>query len=546
MLTNLTVENYALIDHLEVQFDSHLNIITGETGAGKSILMGALSLLLGGKADAAAIKDQTRNCVVEATFDIERLSLEAIFEELDLEYEPQTLIRRVVMPSGKSRAFVNDSPVQLSALKALGEYLIDIHSQHQNLIISSEQFRITALDTVAGCGTLATEYREAFVALGKAKSALAEAESEATKSRDDEEWLRHQCSELVASNLREGEVEELESELRTLENADAISEALASLHQSLDNEQSGILPLLKEGVTSLRHIAKSYPSADALAERLQSVAIELRDINATVAADVERIDSDPERLEKVSDRLDTLYTLCRKHRVDTVTELIEVRDRYAAQLDAIEHGDERVAALREALKEAEARATSLAEQLRALRIKAAPTLSGEVVATLQEVGMNDAKFEIVVTPTSLNQTGGDNVNFLFSANKGIEGRAIERIASGGELSRVMLALKAALAHRLALPTIIFDERDTGVSGRVANAVGEIISTLSQSMQVINITHLPQVASKGNCHLFVYKHEGSTMLRTLNRDERIIEIAKMLSGDQVTDAAISQAKNLLSL
>lgn len=546
MLTTLTVDNYALINHLDVAFDAHLNIITGETGAGKSILMGALSLLLGGKGDAAAIKDTSRNCVVEASFDLSQLGLESLFDELDIDYEPQTIIRRQISAGGKSRAFVNDTPVQLATLKTLGQHLIDIHSQHQNLILSSKTFRITALDTVADCNDVAKAYGEAFTALGRYRAELARAESETAKSHDEEEWLRHQATELVAASLRNGESEELEAELRTLENADTIGDTLAQLHERLDNDLTGVLPILKESVVALRHIAESYSSATTLAERLQSVAIELKDIDSTVETDSERIDSDPERLAKVSERLDTLYTLCRKHRVDTVSELIEVRDRYVAQLEAIEHSDANLAELRNKVEEADRLAHSLADTLHAKRSKAAPALASEVTAILKEVGMVDARFEIVLTPAPLSATGGDNVDFTFSANKGVAPQPIERIASGGELSRVMLALKAVLAKRLALPTIIFDEIDTGVSGRVANAMGDIINALAESMQVINITHLPQVASKGRCHLLVYKSEGATYLRTLSVEERIEEIAKMLSGDKITEAAISQAKHLLSI
>lgn len=546
MLTTLTVDNYALINHLDVAFDAHLNIITGETGAGKSILMGALSLLLGGKGDAAAIKDTSRNCVVEASFDLSQLGLESLFDELDIDYEPQTIIRRQISAGGKSRAFVNDTPVQLATLKTLGQHLIDIHSQHQNLILSSKTFRITALDTVADCNDVAKAYGEAFTALGRYRAELARAESETAKSHDEEEWLRHQATELVAASLRNGESEELEAELRTLENADTIGDTLAQLHERLDNDLTGVLPILKESVVALRHIAESYSSATTLAERLQSVAIELKDIDSTVETDSERIDSDPERLAKVSERLDTLYTLCRKHRVDTVSELIEVRDRYVAQLEAIEYSDANLAELRNKVEEADRLAHSLADTLHAKRSKAAPALASEVTAILKEVGMVDARFEIVLTPAPLSATGGDNVDFTFSANKGVAPQPIERIASGGELSRVMLALKAVLAKRLALPTIIFDEIDTGVSGRVANAMGDIINALAESMQVINITHLPQVASKGSCHLLVYKSEGATYLRTLSVEERIEEIAKMLSGDKITEAAISQAKHLLSI
>ncbi|MBR0393884.1 MAG: DNA repair protein RecN [Alistipes sp.] len=545
MLNCLTVENYALIEHLEVDFDSGLNIITGETGAGKSILMGALGLLLGNKADSSAIKDSSRNCVVEAEFNVEGLPVKALMEENEIDYEPQTIIRRVISPSGKSRAFVNDTPVPLSTLKELGEYLIDIHSQHQNLILSSAAFRIEALDAVAESGDAKREYQSAFAHLSALRKRLQEVESAISKSHDEEDWLRHQTEELVAAALREGENEELEAELQTLENADQICEKLAGLHNLLNDEEIGVLTTLKESATSLRHIENSYRMATELSERLQSVLIELKDIEATVSDDLERIDSNPERLDFVNQRLDTLYTLCRKHRVESVEALIELRDRYVAQLAEIEHGDEQLSALRQEVAEAEKQTAAAAERLHNKRAAVKDGFASEVVDILRCVGMADARFEVSLTPTTLNVSGGDDVAYLFSANSGASPRPIEKIASGGELSRVMLALKSILAKKLLLPTIIFDEIDTGVSGRVANAVGDIIATLSTSMQVIDITHLPQVASKGDRHLLVYKEDGVTNMRRLSAEERVEEIAKMLSGDIITDAALEQARHLLA-
>lgn len=544
MLTNLTVENYALIDRLEIRFDRHLNIITGETGAGKSILMGALGLLLGAKNDAGAIKDTSRNCVIEGEFDIDGLALEEIFERNDIDYDAQTVIRRIISPSGKSRAYVNDQPVPLAFLKELCGYLIDIHSQHQNLIISSEQFRMKALDTVAECSALADEYRRTYAELSHLRTELAELKSQSARSRDDEQWLRHQVDELVSASLREGETEDLEAEQRTLENADRIGETLCRIRQMLEDDAGGILMQLKDAENSLRHIAANYAPATELVERLHSTAVELKDVDSTVADDADRIESDPERLDKVNERLDTLYTLCRKHRADTVTELIGIRDRYAAQLDAIVHGDEAIAEAERRTAECESRAKALADRLHDARAEAAPKFAGDVVGILAGVGMAESRMEIRLTPTALSANGCDAVDFMFSANADIEPRQIEKIASGGELSRVMLALKAILARRLALPTIIFDEIDTGVSGRIANAVGDIISTLSESMQVIDITHLPQVASKGDSHFLVYKSNSTTQIRELSAEERVEEIAKMLSGDTITEAALSQARILL--
>ena len=546
MLRRLVVENYALIEHLEIEFDSSLNIITGETGAGKSILMGALALLLGAKNDSTAIKDSSRACVVEGEFDIKRLGLEEAFAELDIEYDHETIIRRTISPSGKSRAFVNDQPVQLADLKQLGAYLIDIHSQHQNLILSSPQFRIHAIDTIAGNGALLAEYRKAFAALQEAKHALSELQSAAKRNADEEDWLRHQTEELRGANLRVGEIEELEAELRTLENADSISEALQRVTQSLDEDVTGVLTILREAENSLRRVSENYAAATGLIERIHSAAVELKDISATTSYDLERIEANPERLDAVNSRLDLIYTLQRKHRCEGIEELIALRDKYNEQLSVIEHSDELIIEAEQRVAECEKVATALAVKLHDARLKASPAFAKGVVEILRNVAMADAEFKIAVTPCTPTASGADTVDFLFSANASVEPRAIEKIASGGELSRVMLALKTILAQHLALPTIIFDEIDTGISGRTANDVGDIIARLAQSMQVIDITHSPQVASKGSRHFLVYKEQSRSNIRPLSAEERIEEIAKMLSGDTITEAALAQAKHLLSL
>ena len=546
MLKRLVVENYALIEHLEIEFDSSLNIITGETGAGKSILMGALALLLGAKNDSTTIKDNSRSCVVEGEFDIANLGLEEAFEELDIDYAHETIIRRTISPSGKSRAFVNDQPVQLADLKQLGAYLIDIHSQHQNLILSSPQFRIRAIDTIAGNGELLAEYKNAFESLQVSRNVLVDLQESAKRNADEEDWLRHQAEELRGANLRVGEVEELEQELRTLENADSISEALQRVTQSLNEEVTGVLTTLREAENSLRRVSENYALAGELIERLHSAAVELKDISATTAYDLERIESNPERLDAVNSRLDLIYTLQRKHRCEGVAELIALRDKYTEQLSAIEHSDELLAEAEQRVAECEKKTTALAVKLHDARLKASPAFAKGVVEILRNVAMADAEFKIAVTPCTPTASGADMVDFLFSANASVEPRPIEKIASGGELSRVMLALKTILARHLALPTIIFDEIDTGISGRTANDVGDIIAQLAQSMQVIDITHSPQVASKGSRHFLVYKEQSRSNIRPLSQEERVEEIAKMLSGDTITDAALTQAKHLLSL
>ena len=545
MLLRLTVENYALIDRLEMELEPGLNIITGETGAGKSILLGALGLLSGNKNDGTAIKDRTRNCVVEGVFDLSATGLEPFFEANDLDFAPETSVRRMITPAGKSRAFVNDVPVQLTLQRELGARLLDIHSQHQNLILASEEFRISALDTLAGNEELLRTYDAAYARMSEARRRLAELQEQAAAGRRDEEWLRFQCDELAAAALRPGEQAELEAEQAVLSNADRIGEAMIALRNDLDADETGILHRIGAHENALLHLRDSYPDAAAYAERLRAVLLELKDIDASVTAASERIEADPERLQALDARLGVLYALCSKHRTETVDELIAVRDRYAAQLAAIDRSDEAIAATEHELRTLTAETGRLAAQLHAARAKAAPAFERRIDASLARLGMPDACFRIGLDAADTpNRTGADRVSYLFSANRNVAPQPVERIASGGELSRVMLALKSLLAERMQLPTIVFDEIDTGVSGRIADAMGEIIATLSGSMQVIDITHLPQVASKGETHFVVYKHDGRTEIARLTEAERMTEIAKMLSGSEITDAALAQARILL--
>ena len=547
MLCRLTVENYALIEKLELALDGRLNIVTGETGAGKSILLGAFGLLLGAKNDGSAMKDNTRNCVVEGTFSLEGLGLEPLFEELDIDYDNETIIRRVITPAGKSRSYVNDIPVQLVQLKELGARLIDIHSQHQNLILSSEAFRMQAVDVVAGCGELLTQYREEYNSWCEARRKLAVLTEEAAAARRDEEWVRFQAEELSAANLKENEIEDLEQEQAVLANADAIGATLGEINASFDSDETGVLQALKSAEMGLVRIKDSYREGEELAQRVRSTLLELKDIAATISADAERVESNPERLEQVDNRLAMLYDLCRKHGAEGVAELIALRDKFRAQLNAITHSDEQIAEMEREVEIFRLKASALADKLHEARTGAVALFSEEIGRKLSALGMPEARFEIEVRATEeLRTTGRDEVSFLFSANKATSMQAVERIASGGEMSRMMLSLKALLAGRMKLPTIIFDEIDTGVSGRIADAMGEIISELSQSMQVVNITHLPQVASKGEAHFVVYKENSHTNIKRLSDQERISEIAKMLSGSQVSEAALSQAKILLGV
>ena len=549
MLRTLTVENYVLIDRLEMELDRSLNIITGQTGAGKSILLGALGLLLGNKAEGGAMRDESRNCVIEGVFDVEGYGLEEFFDENDLDYDPSLTIRRVITPAGKSRSYVNDLPVGQSVLRELGVRLVDIHSQHRNLILSDDKFRIGVVDRIAGCGAQVGEYRLVYDELQTAERELTALRAEAERNRRDEEWIRFQVEELTAANLREGELARIEAEQSVLANADAIGEAIVASRNALDDEQMGVLLQLKTIEQAMSGVATNYAPAGELFERVHSSLLDLKDVSAELATAAEHIDADPERLSQVVARIDLIYSLQQKHRVTTEAELISLRDKYSAQLQTITTGDERIVALEQHIAELRTEALRRADEIHAARAKAVPSIDAALSATLAELGMPSARFTVdVATQDELLPTGRDRVSFLFTANAGIAPQPVEKIASGGEISRVMLALKALVARSMQLPTIIFDEIDTGVSGQIADAMGRIISDLSRSMQVINITHLPQVASKGKTHFVVYKEDtllgAMTSIRQLSARERVDEIAKMLSGSTVTSAAIEQARCLL--
>lgn len=545
MLKRLTVENYALIDRLDIEVDARLSIITGETGAGKSILLGALGLLLGNKNESGSLRDDSRNCIIEGEFDVASYGLEPFFEEYDLDYEPQTVIRRIITPAGKSRAFVNDMPVQLSTLKALSLHLIDIHSQHQNLILADEAFRVYAIDAFAGNAERVAAYRTVYDELRRAERELQHQVQEAEALRKDEEWLRFQVEEFKAAALREGELQEAEAELSVLENADQIREALVSLRNALDAEQVGVLEQLSVAENQVSHISESYPRGEDIATRLHSVVQELKDISATAADDCERIEADPERLQRLTERVNLIHSLCQKHRVKDLAELIAVGERLSAQLATITHSDENIQKQKTLIAELEGRAREQAADIHSARVEASNEASQRIETMLMSLGMPEAKFSIEVAEgDELLTTGLDRIRFMFTANGRMGLQPVEKVASGGELSRVMLSLKALLAERSKLPTIIFDEIDTGVSGRIADAMGDIIRSLSTNMQVIAITHLPQVASKGDAHFVVYKEDSRTNITLLADNQRVEEIAKMLSGSVVTEAALEQARLLL--
>ncbi len=545
MLKSLTIENYALIDSLHVEWDEHLNIITGETGAGKSILLGALGLLLGAKNEGQATKDLERNCVVEASFDIARLNLQHLFEELDLDYEAEITIRRVITPAGKSRAFVGDMPVQLATLKELGAHLVDIHSQHQNLILASEEFRTTTLDTLAGNQPLMEVYTAKLATLNTLRSEHRTMSAEMEAARKDEEWLRYTVEEFRAAKLKEGEQADTEQTLAMLESADRIGEALTTLRNALDDEELGAVVALTRSQRELEALGERYAEGATIAERLKSVVAELKDLSTTAADEAERIDADPEKLQRLSDRLNTIYSLEMKHRAESYDDLLAKAAAFEARLATIDNSDTALRELEARIAKADKECRAAAHRLHEARVEVAKHLETSVVETLRMLGMEDAQFVVDVTETeSYTPLGMDSVAYLFTANRTTKPGAVERIASGGELSRIMLALKALIAEKRMLPTVIFDEIDTGVSGRIADAMGDIIARLAESMQIVDITHLPQVASKSGAHFVVYKEEGRTNIRRLSKVERVGEIAKMLSGSEITDAALKQAKILL--
>lgn len=548
MIQRVTVENYALIRHLDITLGSGLNIITGETGAGKSILLGALGLILGNRADSAALADNVSNCVVEAEFDLSGYGLEAFFEEQELEYDTPCIVRRVITPAGKSRAYVNDLPVQLTTLKELGLRLVDIHSQHRSLLVASEDFRREVVDNFSASHALLSRYAEAYSALQSAERELAKTRAEAERNSADEEWVRYQWEQLSSAALREGELAELEQRQSELANSEEIGERIGGTVEALGAEERGVLAMLKASEQSMRHLARVWSGGEEVAERLRSVQVELKDIEATLSDALDRVDADPNALASVEERLATIYALLRKHKVESVEELLAIQAEFGRRMELITDLDGVIARLEAEVAAARKVAQSVADELTALRQRGAEALSSGVTEMLGRLGMSGARFLCRVTPDILRESGADIIEFVFSSSPAGSLLPIEKIASGGEISRVMLCLKAIAARCAKLPTIIFDEIDTGVSGRVADEMGEVITELSASMQVLNITHLPQVASKGDDHFVVYKevtNDGAeSRIRRLTTDERVEEIAKMLSGSVVTDAAREQARQLL--
>lgn len=551
MIKKLSVSNYTLIDELHIDFSAGFSVITGETGAGKSIILGALSLILGQRADLKSLRRSDEKAVIEGVFDIASYHLRDFFDENELDYdEGECILRREILPSGKSRAFINDTPVSLAQLKTLGEQLIDIHSQHQNMLLADSRFQLRVVDTMAGDAALLADYREHYRRWRERLQAYTRLQEENRSGREEEDYLRYQLAQLDEAHLQEGEQEELEAELQTLQHAEEIKNELAVLQEFLHAEETGVVSLLNATLSRMRALSRLYPEVDEWAGRLESDYIDLKDIASTVDRSQENLNMDPERLTWVENRLDTYYSLQQKHRLASAAELLALRDSFAERLARIENYDEELAALKHEVDEAESQVRNLAERLTRVRRQSAANISSTLTERVKPLGMPHLQFEIEVsTRQQFDETGGDAIRFLFSANKNQPLQPVSEVASGGEISRLMLSLKALVAHAMALPTIVFDEVDTGVSGEIADKMARIMRDMSRCMQVISITHLPQVAAWGQTHYRVYKIDTATATAThlvrLTDSERVEEIARMLSGSSLTAAALDNARELLN-
>lgn len=552
MLKRLAISNYALIDNLDISFSNELNILTGETGAGKSIILGALSLILGQRAEGKYFFNQQKKCIIEGTFLVKGFHLSDYFRENDLDYELETILRREISADGKSRAFINDTPVNLALLKKLGEKLIDIHSQHATLEINDEDFQLLVVDTIAGNQQLLGTYKSTYTIYRQTQSTLKELVSQSEQSKSDLDYFQFQFDELEKAQLLEDEQLLLEQELDALTHAEEIKRSLLMAIGLLGESDPAAIPQLKEAATSLGNAEKYKPEIKDLHDRLNSSLIELKDILSEIKNIEQHSSVDDGRLGDINQRLDMLYSLQKKHRVSSNPELINLRNELSKKLNSILFADEDIEKLKHELDEIHAKLLNLSEQLHQSRIDSIPRVEESVKATLNEVGMPNAILQISnerLAEGRFDLNGTDQIKFLFSGNKGQVPLPINKVASGGELSRLMLSIKSLIAVHTSLPTIIFDEIDTGISGEVALKVGYIMEKLSENMQVIAITHLPQIAARGNAHYTVYKDEQSevthTNIRQIGSDERVMELAKMLSGNNPGESAILNAKELLN-
>lgn len=552
MLKQLYIKNFTLIDELNISLYPGFSVITGETGAGKSIILGAIGLLLGNRADSKAIKAGRDRCVIEAHFDLSRYGMQKFFDDHDIDYDADdTIIRRELTAAGKSRAFINDTPVPLTRMRELGEQLVDIHSQHQNLLLQKEDFQLNVVDIIAQDADQLKVYQKEYYAYRKAKELLEELKAEIAKNRENEEFMRFQHKELDDANLQEGELEQLEQEAETLSHSEDIKTALYEADSALSGDDDSILDKLKNATHQLENICDVYPSMADVAGRMQSSYIELKDIAQEISSSVDHVEFDPNRLDAINTRLDKLYTLQQKFHVETVTELIATRDRIAEQLSHIDNGDEDIKEKEKEVAALLVKAEKQAALLTSIRQKSAKAIEKEMKGRLIPLGIPNVRFEIAFAEKPLSGNGADKVSFLFSANKSTQLQPVSQVASGGEIARVMLSLKAMISGAVKLPTIIFDEIDTGVSGKIAEKMADIMEEMGlQNRQVLSITHLPQIAAKGSHHYKVLKEETEngtiSHMKELNNQERIEEIAQMLSGSDITQAALANAKELLRI
>ena len=550
MLKHLYIKNFTLIDELDISLYEGFSVITGETGAGKSIILGAIALLLGQRADSKTIKQGADKCVIEANFDLSRYDMQPFFDENDIEYDAgDCIIRRELTAAGKSRAFINDTPVALSMLKELGDQLMDVHSQHQNLLLNKQDFQLEVVDIIANDATQLAKYQSTYVEYLKAEKELGEMMLTIERNRENLDFLQFQYEELTNANLTEGEQEELEQRSETMEHSEDIKSALYTTDNALSGEQNGVIESLRTSLSALRNIVSVYPEVSELIQRIDSSYIELKDVSHEISSLLESVDFDPAELDQVNSRLDRIYELEKKYHVDTVEDIIAKRDSIYKQLEAIQGGDESLDVLKARRHQLEEQARKEAEVLTKLRTKAAKTIEAEMQKRLVPLGMPHVRFSIQLTAVELGANGADRVSFLFSANTSTPLQPVSQVASGGEIARVMLSLKAMISGAVKLPTIIFDEIDTGVSGKTAEMMAQIMKEMgNHGRQVISITHLPQIAALGSVHYKVEKNEtasGTTSkMRQLNDDERVREIAQMLSGSDVSEAAIQNAKELL--
>ena len=552
MLRSLYIQNYALIEKLDIRFDSGFSVITGETGAGKSIILGAIGLLLGQRADVKSIRKGATKCVIEAHFDVSAYGMKPFFEANELEYEDECILRRELYASGKSRAFINDTPASLAQMKELGELLIDVHSQHQNLLLNKEGFQLNVLDLLAHDEAELAAYQKLYNDWRQARQDLEELVARAEQSRADEDYIRFQLEQLEEANLTDGEQEELEQEAEMLTHAEDIKAGLYRAGQALNADEGSVLEALKDCQNTMMGLRSVFAPAGELADRLDSVYIELKDISQEVADKEEEVEFNPARLDEVNARLNLIYSLQQKHRVDTVKALLSLQENYALQLSAISSSDEDIARLEARVKELFTQVTAQAQVLTEARTRAAREVERQMSARLVPLGMPNVRFQVEIgTRKEPGVHGADTVNFLFSANKNGVLQSISQVASGGEIARVMLSVKAMIAGAVKLPTIVFDEIDTGVSGEIADRMADIMQEMGDNdRQVISITHLPQIAARGRAHYKVYKEdnevETNSHIRRLTDDERVEELAHMLSGATLTEAALNNARALLKL